>query len=90
MQLGITRDAILFMDDETKEITKEVRLSHLRRWAPAPTTITLDFGDHDSEYSIMETSEGEAISALIAGYIDILMRRRKGKFLNIEKFLIKK
>jgi talin len=91
--LGVTRDGVLFMDHETKEIVKEYQLTQLKRWAAAPTTFTLDFGDYADEYTIIITDEGnplyvlqiingdagEAISSLIAGYIDILLKKKNGK-----------
>lgn len=77
LQLGVTRDGVLIMDPLTKEITKEYPLTHLRRWAAGPNSFTLDFGDHEDDYMILLTSEGENISALLAGYIDILLKKRR-------------
>jgi len=45
--LGITRDAILRLDAETKEVEHEYPLTHLRRWAASPASFTLDFGDYE-------------------------------------------
>jgi talin len=50
----------------------------LRRWAASPQSFTLDFGDYEEEYVSVITPEGEAISQLLAGYIDILLKKRKG------------
>jgi talin len=74
--LGVTREGLVFMDYETKEITKEYPLEHLLRWAASPASFTLDWGDHEADYTILETEEGEAISQLIGGYIDILLKKR--------------
>ena len=50
-------------------------LTHVRRWASSANSFNLDFGDHDLQYYSVQTTEGEAISALIAGYIDIIVRQ---------------
>jgi hypothetical protein len=76
-RLGITRDAVLIMEGETRAIEREFPLTHLRRWAAAPKTFTLDFGDYEDDYFTLLTNEGEAISQLIGGYIDILLKKRK-------------
>jgi len=44
---GVTRDAVLFMDLESKEIKRQVLLKHIKRYASSPSTFTLDLGDHD-------------------------------------------
>eukprot|EP01132_Coremiostelium_polycephalum_P006635 gene6635-8208_t len=75
--LGITRDSILRMDAETKEVEHEYPLNHLRRWAASPASFTLDFGDYEDDYVSVITTEGEAISQLLSGYIEILMKKRK-------------
>jgi len=101
--LGITRDNIICVDPETRQIKEEHPLTHLKRWAAGPNSFTLgkkqnqfslslsrslsawlthffyflDFGDYRDEYMSLQTAEGEAISQLLAGYIDILLKRRK-------------
>jgi talin len=52
-------------------------LEHVKRWANSDTTFTLDFGGHRSEYYTVLTNEGDAIGKLLAGYIDILMKKRR-------------
>eukprot|EP01114_Cavostelium_apophysatum_P007404 TRINITY_DN194_c0_g1_i3.p1 TRINITY_DN194_c0_g1~~TRINITY_DN194_c0_g1_i3.p1 ORF type:complete len:2578 (-),score=946.84 TRINITY_DN194_c0_g1_i3:69-7802(-) len=76
VMLGVTRSSVLFMDAETKEVFKESPFQQVRRWAAAPTNITFDFGDHEDDYIVLTTNEAEAISALLAGYIDILLKKR--------------
>lgn len=44
----------------------------MRRWSSAHNTFTLDFGDYEDDYVNVITDEGEAMSQLIAGYIDII------------------
>jgi talin len=61
----------------TQEIIKTWPLTTLRRWAATPTTFTLDFGDYADAYYSVQTAEGDAISQLIGGYIDIILKRKK-------------
>jgi len=75
--LGVTRHAVMQMEPETKEVIKEFPLTHLKRWAPSATSISLDFGDYEDDYLTLATSEGDAISQLISGYIDIILKTRK-------------
>ena len=74
--LGITKESILRLDENTKEILKTWPLTTVRRWVAAPRVFTLDFGDYQDQYYSVQTNEGEQISALIAGYIDIILKRR--------------
>ncbi|GAM22112.1 hypothetical protein SAMD00019534_052870 [Acytostelium subglobosum LB1] len=83
--LGITRDSILRLDAETKEVEHEYPLNHLRRWAASPASFTLDFGDYEDDYVSVITTEGEAISQLLGGYIEILMKKRKDTSVVIEE-----
>eukprot|EP01088_Endostelium_zonatum_P017435 TRINITY_DN513_c0_g3_i3.p1 TRINITY_DN513_c0_g3~~TRINITY_DN513_c0_g3_i3.p1 ORF type:complete len:1705 (-),score=540.74 TRINITY_DN513_c0_g3_i3:2315-7429(-) len=75
--LGVTRHSLLQMDADTKEVIKEYPLTHLKRWAPSATSLSLDFGDYEDDYLTLSTPEGDAISQLIAGYIDIILKTRK-------------
>ncbi len=75
--LGFTRDAILRLTLDCK-VEKTWPLIHLKRWAASSDTFTMDFGSHESDYITVITEEGEAISQLIAGYIDILLKKQKG------------
>ena len=75
--MGVTRDAVVFMEPSTKEMIKEYPLTHLKRWAASPASFTLDFGDYEDEYININTKEGESMAQLISGYIDILLKKRK-------------
>lgn len=77
--LGVTKDSVLRLDEKTKEILKTWPLTTVRRWAASPNVFTLDFGDYQDQYYSVQTPEGEQISALIAGYIDIILKRRTCK-----------
>jgi len=75
--VGITRDSVLKMDPETKEVILQWPLTHLRRWAAGEKTFTMDFGDYEDGYFSVSTLDGEAISQQIAGYIDIILKKRR-------------
>jgi len=73
--LGVTKDSVLRLDERTKEILKTWPLTTVRRWAASPNTFTLDFGDYSDQYYSVQTTEGEQIAQLIAGYIDIILKK---------------
>ncbi|XP_056003983.1 talin-1-like isoform X5 [Ostrea edulis] len=77
--LGITKESVVRMDEKTKEILKTWPLTTVKRWAASPNSFTLDFGDYSDSYYSVQTQEGEQISRLIAGYIDIILKRKKDK-----------
>lgn len=77
--LGVTKDSVLRLDEKTKEIMKTWPLTTVKRWAPTPNSFTLDFGDYSEKYYSVQTTEGEQIARLIAGYIDIILKRKKAK-----------
>ncbi|GAB6032133.1 hypothetical protein CHUAL_010792 [Chamberlinius hualienensis] len=77
--LGVTKESVLRLDEKTKEILKTWPLTTVRRWAASPNTFTLDFGDYSDQYYSVQTTEGEQISQLIAGYIDIILKKKKAK-----------
>lgn len=73
--LGVTKDSVLRLDEKTKEILKTWPLTTVRRWGASPNTFTLDFGDYSDEYYSVQTTEAEQIQQLIAGYIDIILKK---------------
>ncbi|EDV28944.1 uncharacterized protein TRIADDRAFT_19795, partial [Trichoplax adhaerens] len=75
--LGITRDSVLRVDEKTKEVLKSWPLTTIRRWAASANSFTLDFGDYSDSFYSVQTKEGEQISQLIAGYIDIIIKKRR-------------
>jgi len=75
--LAFTRDSIIRMEYETKRIIKEYPFKYLLRWTASPETFTMDFGAHEEDYIVVVTNEGEAISNLIAGYIDLLLKKQR-------------
>ncbi|KAG1695569.1 Talin-1 [Nymphon striatum] len=77
--LGITKDSVLRLDEKTKEILKTWPLTTVKRWAASPNSFTLDFGDYSDSYYSVQTPEGEQISQLISGYIDIILKKKRAK-----------
>jgi len=95
LALGVNRVGVILIDNETKAILEQWPLTTLKRWASTEGTITLDFGSYADEYIIFATEKGEAITSLISGYIDIILKSRRdankmietgeGEIANIEK-----
>ncbi|XP_070498321.1 talin-2 isoform X3 [Chironomus tepperi] len=77
--LGVTKDSVLRLDEKTKEILKTWPLTTVRRWGASPNTFTLDFGDYADQYYSVQTTEAEQIVQLIAGYIDIILKKKQSK-----------
>ncbi|XP_047132289.1 talin-2 isoform X2 [Hydra vulgaris] len=75
--LGVNKESVLRVDEKTKQVLKIWPLTQVRRWAASPNSFTLDFGDYTEGYYSVQTSEGEQISQLIAGYIDIILKKRR-------------
>lgn len=75
--LGVTKDSVLRLDEKTKEILKTWPLTTVRRWGASPNTFTLDFGDYSDQYYSVQTTEAEQIQQIIAGYIDIILKKVK-------------
>ena len=78
--LGVTKDSVLRLDERTKEILKTWPLTTVRRWVASPNVFTLDFGDYQDQYYSVQTTEGEHIHQLIAGYIDIILKHRDRRY----------
>lgn len=53
-------------------------INYLKRWANNVDSLTLDLGDYEDDYVILDTKEGDSISSLISGYIDIVLKKRRG------------
>ncbi|XP_069851355.1 talin-2 isoform X3 [Dipodomys merriami] len=77
--LGITKDSVMRVDEKSKEVLQEWPLTTVKRWAASPKSFTLDFGEYQESYYSVQTTEGEQISQLIAGYIDIILKKKQSK-----------
>ncbi|KRT81224.1 hypothetical protein AMK59_5660, partial [Oryctes borbonicus] len=77
--LGVNKDSVLRLDENTKEILKTWPLTSVKRWGASPNTFTLDFGDYSDQYYSVQTTEGEQIQQIIGGYIDIILKKQSAK-----------
>lgn len=75
--LGVNKECVMRVDEKTKEVLQEWPLEQVRRWAASPKTFTLDFGDYQDGYYSVQTADGEKIAQLIAGYIDIILKKKR-------------
>ncbi|KAJ3195929.1 Talin-1 [Irineochytrium annulatum] len=75
--LGVTKQSVVRVDIDTKDIMKEWKLTQLKRWAPNANSFTMDFGSYEESYYTVQTTEGEQISQQIGGYIDIILKKKK-------------
>ena len=75
--LGITKDAVLRLDERTKETLKTWPLEQVKRWAATQNIFTIDFGEYQDGFYSVQTPDGDKISELIAGYVDIIVKNRK-------------
>uniref|UniRef100_H3CSI7 Talin 2a n=1 Tax=Tetraodon nigroviridis TaxID=99883 RepID=H3CSI7_TETNG len=73
--LGITKESVMRVDERTKDVVQEWPLTTVKRWAASPK----DFGEYQESYYSVQTTEGEQISQLIAGYIDIILKKKQSK-----------
>ncbi|XP_048523491.1 talin-1 isoform X1 [Dendroctonus ponderosae] len=77
--LGVTKDSVLRLDEKTKETIQTWPLTTVRRWGASPNTFTLDFGDYSDQYYSVQTTDAEQIQQIIAGYIDIILKKKQAK-----------
>ena len=75
--LGVNKESVMRVDEKTKQVLKEWPLEQVRRWAASHKSFTLDFGDYLDKYYAVQTTDGEKIAALIGGYIDIILKKKK-------------
>ncbi|KAL3315250.1 Talin-1 [Cichlidogyrus casuarinus] len=78
--LGVSKDSVIRMDEKTKEILKIWPLTSVYKIAASQNAFTMDFGEYSpDEYYTAQTTEGEHISQLISGYIDISLKKQKAR-----------
>lgn len=83
IKVGITRDAILRVDPITKEVLSKWPLKQIKRWAATKNTFTLDVGDYSNDYICFISKDSERMAELLSGYIDIILKRRRGDSLKL-------
>ena len=72
--VGVTKDAFLSLDEKTTKIIRTWPLAQVKSWFSSQNVFTIDFGEnHDCLYSA-QTQEGDKISEVVAGYIDLIRR----------------
>ena len=74
--MGITKDGILRLDERTKEIMQTWPLEQVKRWAATQNIFTIDFGDYSEGFYSVQTPDGDKISEIVAGYIDLLAKNK--------------
>jgi PTB domain (IRS-1 type)/FERM central domain/EF-hand domain pair len=74
-RLLINKSLVTFVGKHAQPIIEEP-VEHVKRWASAPNTFTIDFGSHRPDYAILLTQEADQISQLLSGYVDILLKQQ--------------
>ena len=74
--LGVSKDAILRLDENTKVTITEWPLKAIKRCAVSANVFLLKFEDNTSSYSV-KTVEGQQIKELIQGYISIAAEKER-------------
>ena len=72
--LGVTKDAILRLDETTKAVLKTRPLEKVKRWAATEDVFTVDFGEYQDGFYSVQTPEAEKISELVTLYINVKNR----------------
>ena len=70
--LGVTRESILRLDYNTKEIKESFPLTQIKRWAASDRIFSVDFGSFKEKNFSVQTTEGKKITELIAGYVKMI------------------
>ena len=52
-------------------------LAQVKRWAATQNIFTIDFGEYQEGFYSVQTPEGDKISEIIAGYIDIICKDKE-------------
>ena len=52
-------------------------LEQVKRWAATQNIFTIDFGDYSEGFYSVQTPDGDKISEIVAGYIDLIAKNKK-------------
>ena len=52
-------------------------LEQVKRWAATQNIFTIDFGDYSQGFYSVQTPDGDKISEMVAGYIDLMNKAKK-------------
>ena len=75
--LGVTKDGVLRLDERTKEIMQRWPLEQVKRWAATQNIFTIDFGDYSQGFYSVQTPDGDKISEMVSGYIDLMNKAKE-------------
>jgi len=74
-KLAFSATMIQQLTSDCKTIIRQHKYVHVKKWTHDENVLVIDFGDHDPQSPLTYfTTQGEEISQLISGYIDILVR----------------
>jgi len=74
-KLAFSSTMIQQLTTDCKTIIRQHKYVHVKKWTHDENQLIIDFGDHDPQSPLTYfTNQGEEISMLISGYIDILVR----------------
>ncbi|XP_060807552.1 talin-1 isoform X2 [Amyelois transitella] len=77
--LGISANAVLRLDEETKEILQAWPLTQVKSYQVGKShTFTLNFGDYSDKEYCVKTNDAVRIRDILQGYIDIIAKRLAG------------
>ena len=74
--LGVSKEAILRLDYDTKETQSSFLLTEIKRYAASDKIFAIDLGAGKKGFSV-ETTEGEKIKAIVDSYMDKIKAGRK-------------
>ena len=52
-------------------------LEQVKRWAATQNIFTIDFGDYSEGFYSVQTPDGDKISEIVAGYIDLIAKNKQ-------------
>ena len=67
--LGVTKDSILRLDFDSKEVRESFPLTTIKRWVATEKIFSVDFGDFKNKNFSVQTTEGQKIANLVSGYV---------------------
>ncbi|ORX59302.1 hypothetical protein BCR36DRAFT_276122 [Piromyces finnis] len=74
--LGVTKESIIKVNPETKEVIEEWKFKTFKRWNYNSTSFTIDFGENKDSNYVVETDQGVEIAKLINDYIKLLFKMK--------------
>lgn len=72
---GLLASTVVILDPSSKAVLETYDLDNLRRWAGAPMTFTMDFGDTAGQFLSLQTEEAGVISQAVADVIDTFKKQ---------------